>query len=83
MFDINKFLYKLRARSMYTSIFKSKSKREASAMVRRRFESMNTVFARVSRSLSRLIDVFLASCRRTKNQEQVKRNLIERAWWFE
>lgn len=49
MFDINKFLYKLMDRSKYTSIFKSKSKREPSARVTGRFEALTMVFTRASR----------------------------------
>lgn len=53
MFDINKFLYKLRDRSMYTSIFKSKAKRKTSATVTEIFEGMNMAFTGASRVLSR------------------------------
>jgi hypothetical protein len=67
MFDINRFLYKLRDRSMYTSIFKSKSKRETYATVMWIFEGGNRVFVRVSRALSRSTEVFL--CKRLSNKE--------------
>jgi len=71
MFDINKFLYKLRDRSMYTSIFKSKAKRETSATAMEIFEGMNIVLARDSRVLSRSLDVFGARCDRTKKRERM------------
>jgi hypothetical protein len=67
MFDINRFLYKLRDRGMYTSIFKSKAKRKTSATVTGIFEGVKMAFASCSRTLLRSRGVFLAG--RWSNKE--------------
>jgi hypothetical protein len=83
MFDINKFLFKLSDRSMYTRYFQVESETgnicEHEVEI---FEGMNMIFASFSRVFPSRMVVPWANRRRTKNQEKGGAKLVERACWL-